>query len=72
MFVMDYADGEWKRGEISSYGPMTFSPAMMSLHYGQAIFEDETFASKTVAWPCSSGENIKRFNFSASTGMPSS
>ena len=39
MFVMDFEDGEWKRGEISSYGPMTFSPAMMSLHYGQAIFE---------------------------------
>ena len=39
MFVMDFEDGEWKRGEISSYGPMTFAPAMMSLHYGQAIFE---------------------------------
>ena len=39
MFVMDYEGGEWKRGEISSFGPMTFSPAMMSLHYGQALFE---------------------------------
>ena len=38
MFVMDYEDGCVKRGEISSFGPMTFS-AMMSLHYGQAIFE---------------------------------
>ena len=35
MFVMDYEDGGWKRGEISSFGPMTFSPAMMSLHTGR-------------------------------------
>ena len=39
MFVMDFEDGEWQRGEISSFGPMTFSPAMMSLHYmaGEAV-----------------------------------
>ena len=30
MFVMDFEDGQWNRGEISSFGPMTFSPAMMS------------------------------------------
>ena len=39
MFVMDYEDGSWKRGEISSFGPMTFS-AMMSLHYGQSILRE--------------------------------
>ena len=73
MFVMDFEDGEWKRGEISSYGPMTFSPAMMSLHYGQAIFEGmkafrQTDGSVSLFRP---GANISRFNFSARRmGMP--
>lgn len=67
MFVMDFEDGEWKRGEISSYGPMTFAPAMMSLHYGQAIFEGmkafrQNDGGISMFRP---GENIKRFNFSA-------
>ena len=67
MFVMDYEDGSWKRGEISSFGPMTFSPAMMSLHYGQAIFEGmkafrQADGGVSLFRP---GENIKRFNFSA-------
>ena len=67
MFVMDYEGGEWKRGEISSFGPMTFSPAMMSLHYGQAIFEGmkafrQEDGSVSLFRP---GENIKRLNFSA-------
>lgn len=39
MFVAEYADGEWVSNKIIPYGPMSFSPAMMSLHYGQAIFE---------------------------------
>ena len=67
MFVMDYADGEWKRGEISSYGPMTFAPAMMSLHYGQAIFEGmKAFRQNDGGVVVPSWRNIKRFNFSAS------
>ena len=67
MFVMDFVDGKWQRGEISAYGPMTFSPAMMSLHYGQAIFE----GMKAFRQPDGGvslfrpGSNIKRFNFSA-------
>ena len=67
MFVMDFEDGQWNRGEISSFGPMTFSPAMMSLHYGQSIFE----GMKAFKQPDGGvslfrpGENIKRFNFSA-------
>lgn len=67
MFVMDCEDGEWRRGEISSFGPMTFSPAMMSLHYGQAIFEGmKAFKQEdggvSLFRP---GSNIARFNFSA-------
>ena len=67
MFVMDFADGKWRRGEISGFGPMSFSPAMMTLHYGQAIFE----GMKAFRQPDGSvslfrpGSNIKRFNFSA-------
>ena len=67
MFVMDFVDGKWQRGEISAFGPMTFSPAMMSLHYGQAIFE----GMKAFGQPDGGvsmfrpGSNIKRFNFSA-------
>ena len=67
MFVMDYADGAWQRGEISAFGPMTFSPAMMSLHYGQAIFEGmkafrQQDGSVSLFRP---GRNIQRLNFSA-------
>jgi len=39
MFVVDYADGEWQTPHIVPYGPMEFTPALMALHYGQAIFE---------------------------------
>ena len=73
MFVMDFVDGAWQRGEIGPFGPMTFSPAMMSLHYGQAIFEGMK-AFKQVDGGVSlfrPGANIARFNFSARrTSMP--
>ena len=67
MFIMDYEDGAWQRGEISAFGPMTFSPAMMSLHYGQAIFEGmkafrQQDGSVSLFRP---GRNIQRLNFSA-------
>jgi branched-chain amino acid aminotransferase len=39
MFIAEFMDGEWVSSKIVPYGPMEFSPAMMSLHYGQAIFE---------------------------------
>ncbi|MES2732688.1 MAG: branched-chain amino acid aminotransferase [Bacteroidota bacterium] len=39
MFVADYADGQWQNFQIVPYGDMAFSPALMTLHYGQAIFE---------------------------------
>ena len=52
---------------------MTFSPAMMSLHYGQAIFEGmKAFRQQDGGVAMfRPGENIKRFNFSAKRmGMP--
>lgn len=39
MLVVDYADGQWQTPQIVPYGPMEFTPALMALHYGQAIFE---------------------------------
>lgn len=39
MFVMDYENGKWTNAKITKYGDFAMSPAAMSLHYGQAIFE---------------------------------
>jgi len=67
MFVMDYEDGEWKRGRIEPYGPFTMSPASMVFHYGQAIFEGmkayrQMDGEVSLFRP---GMNIARFNKSA-------
>lgn len=39
MLVADYADGQWQNFQILPYGEIKMSPAMSSLHYGQAFFE---------------------------------
>jgi branched-chain amino acid aminotransferase len=39
MVVVDYADGAWQEPQIVPYGNLSFSPALIALHYGQAIFE---------------------------------
>ncbi|MEL7220523.1 MAG: branched-chain amino acid aminotransferase, partial [Bacteroidota bacterium] len=39
MFVADYRDGKWQDYRIIPFGHFTIHPAMMALHYGQAIFE---------------------------------
>lgn len=67
MFVVDFENGEWQTPYILPYGNFTISPAMSSLHYGQAIFEGmKAFKTDTgeVAMfrPM---ENFKRFNESA-------
>jgi branched-chain amino acid aminotransferase len=33
------ADGGWQTGRVVPYGPLTFDPATMVLHYAQEIFE---------------------------------
>jgi branched-chain amino acid aminotransferase len=67
MLSVDYKDGEWQTPQIVPFGPISYSPAMMSLHYGQAIFEgmkayknadDEIFIFRPE-------ENWKRLNKSA-------
>ena len=67
VFVMDFEGGEWKKGSIEPFAPMTISPASMVLHYGQAIFEGmkafrQQDGSVSLFRP---GDNIKRFNLSA-------
>jgi branched-chain amino acid aminotransferase len=39
MIVADFKDGKWHEPTIVPFGDMLMSPAMLSLHYGQAIFE---------------------------------
>ena len=67
MLVAEYADGAWKSVQIRPYGPLSYQPAMMSIHYGQSIFEGmKAYRSKKgevlVFRP---EENLKRFNKSA-------
>lgn len=73
MFRIDYKDGQWQEAEILPYGPISFSPALASLHYGQAIFE----GMKAYKDPNGNAQlfrpydNHKRFNISAERmGMP--
>lgn len=39
MFIADYDGSEWKDARIVPYGPLSISPANMTLHYGQGVFE---------------------------------
>lgn len=39
MLVADYKDGKWQEPTIVPFADMPMSPAMLSLHYGQAVFE---------------------------------
>ncbi len=39
MFNAVYRNGEWTNPEIVPFGDITFSPAMLALHYGQSVFE---------------------------------
>ena len=67
MFTADFRQGKWDSGKIVPYGDISISPAMSSIHYGQAIFEGMK------AYKSPDGkirlfrpfENAKRFNISA-------
>lgn len=67
MLVAEYANGAWQSVNIQPYGPLSYQPGMMSLHYGQASFEGMK------GYRSASGdvlvfrpeENWKRFNKSA-------
>ncbi|OPX84225.1 MAG: Branched-chain-amino-acid aminotransferase 2 [Pelotomaculum sp. PtaB.Bin104] len=68
MFVMDYTTGKgWHSPRIVPYGDFPISPAMLSLHYGQAIFEGmKAFRSAdNRVWVFRPYEYLNRFNRSA-------
>lgn len=39
MLVADYLDNKWQTPKIVPFGDIPMSPAMLSLHYGQSVFE---------------------------------
>lgn len=39
MFVADYRKGEWQEARVVPFGPLSVSPALTALHYGQSLFE---------------------------------
>lgn len=39
MLVADYKNGVWGEPQITPYGELPMTPAILALHYGQAIFE---------------------------------
>jgi branched-chain amino acid aminotransferase len=39
MFMVDYADGEWRDPQIVPFGNTSLHPANLAIHYGQSFFE---------------------------------
>ena len=39
MLVVDFLDNKWQNPKIVPFGDIPMSPAMLSLHYGQSVFE---------------------------------
>lgn len=48
MLVSDFSNGQWNSPKIVPFGEIRITPAMLSLHYGQAVFEGlKAFRTKT-------------------------
>jgi branched-chain amino acid aminotransferase len=67
MLIAEYANGAWQSMTIQPYGPLSYQPAMMSIHYGQSIFEGMKGyrSAKGDVLIFRPQENLKRFNKSA-------
>lgn len=67
MLIAEYKNGTWGDPEIVPYGPLSFDPSLISIHYGQSIFEGiKAFRMKDgSAAIFRPEENLKRFNKSA-------
>src|SRR5690606_25115882 len=67
MFQADSVEGSWTDLQLLPYGPVQFNPALMALHYGQAIFEGmkafRTVDNEVVLFRPRA--NFERFNISA-------
>ena len=74
MFTADYIDGTWQNCQIVPYGPLSFEPSLMALHYGQAVFEGmKANISRQTGEPVlfRADRHAKRFqNSSERLGMP--
>ncbi|MFM7646272.1 MAG: branched-chain amino acid aminotransferase [Sphingomonadales bacterium] len=67
MLEADYIDGQWQTPVIRPYQPLSLSPAVAALHYGQAIFEGikaykDPKGNPSIFRPY---DNFVRFNVSA-------
>lgn len=67
MFIAEYDNGVWGNLQVLPYGPISISPAISALHYGQAIFEGmkayrQANGKISVFRP---EKNFNRFNISA-------
>lgn len=74
MFYAEYADGEWKNFSIKPFGPISLTPANLTLHYGQSVFEGMKASKDTDGNPMlfRLDRHISRLNKSAERmGMPS-
>jgi branched-chain amino acid aminotransferase len=67
MFVMDYADGQWKDARIIPYQGFVIDPQSKALQYCQCIFEGMKATKGTDGIPklLRPDLNIERFNLSA-------
>ncbi len=67
MFMMDYADGEWKDFRIVPYQGLLLDPQSKALQYCQCIFEGmkATIGADGIPKLLRPGLNIERFNLSA-------
>lgn len=67
MLEADYVNGQWTNISIRPYGPLTLSPSLAVLHYGQAIFEGIKAYKNLQAKPYifRPYDNYLRFNASA-------
>ena len=67
MLIAEYANGAWQSMTIQPYGPLSYQPAMMSIHYGQSSFEGMKGyrSAKGDVLIFRPQENLKRFNKSA-------
>ena len=71
MLEVDYADGEWGQVSIRPFQPLSLSPALSAIHYGQSIFEGIKAYKDRDGRPFifRPYDNFRRFNISAERMM---
>lgn len=63
MFVVDYDNGQWGNPKVVPFEDITISPAALSLHYGQSVFEGmKAFTMKDGINIFRPHKHLERFN----------